>query len=282
VISSINFIEHKPNPLDPSTMKHRMIPVKRHARSRGMFRRLSAAITKRKHRVAAGARPVDFDDEESDVRIGRAWMIIISIHLFAFGLVFAHHKFLKQRPSAPVAVTVPAQPVAAAPTQDVRGTYIIKEGDTYTSVAAAHQVDELDLRAINQNAAVRKGLFLKIPSARPIAKEQSVTSAAATAPAVTVTATDASPAPHSVLRTEDGLVAAVDAKGAPKTKAAVAAPAKPSAPIKGTTYVVKPGDSIWRIANAHKVDQQELMKANGFDDPRKLKSGMMLVIPKAP
>jgi LysM repeat protein len=129
---------------------------------------------------------------------------------------------------------------------------------------------------------VRKGLFLKIPSARPIANEQSVASAAAVAPAVTVAAaTDASSASRSVPRTEDGLVPAIDAKGAPKTKAAVAAPAKPSAPAKETTYVVKPGDSIWRIANAHKLDQQELMKANGLDDPRKLKSGMTLVIPKA-
>jgi LysM repeat protein len=255
-----------------------MIPVKRHARSRGVFRRLSAAITKRKHRVAAGARAVDFDDEESDVRIGRAWMIIISIHLLALGLVFAHHKFLKQRPSATVAVTAPARPAAAAPAEDIRGTYMVREGDTYTSVAAAHEVDEIDLRATNQNVAMRKGLFLKIPIVRPTANEESATAAASTELAATAVA-DAPPAPGKIQQTEDGLVPAVDKSGS-KTNAAVA-PAKASPSAKGTTYLVKPGDTIWRIANEYQVDQQALMKANGLDDPRKLRSGMSLVIPKA-
>ena len=47
----------------------------------------------------------------------------------------------------------------------------------------------------------------------------------------------------------------------------------------GTSYVVQNGDSIWRIANRFKVNQDTLMKANGISDARKMKVGMSLVIP---
>jgi LysM repeat protein len=47
----------------------------------------------------------------------------------------------------------------------------------------------------------------------------------------------------------------------------------------GKSYVVQNGDSIWRIANRFKVNQDALMKANGISDARKMKVGMSLVIP---
>jgi spore germination protein len=52
-----------------------------------------------------------------------------------------------------------------------------------------------------------------------------------------------------------------------------------AAAASGKTYVVQPGDSIFRIANRHKVSQQSLMRANGISDPRKMKTGMNLIIP---
>jgi LysM repeat protein len=44
--------------------------------------------------------------------------------------------------------------------------------------------------------------------------------------------------------------------------------------------VVQNGDSVWRIANRFKVNQDALMKANGLSDARKLRGGMSLVIPQ--
>ena len=43
--------------------------------------------------------------------------------------------------------------------------------------------------------------------------------------------------------------------------------------------MVRPGDSVWRIANRFGVPQEDLMKANGIDDPRKMGVGMKLRIP---
>jgi LysM repeat protein len=52
------------------------------------------------------------------------------------------------------------------------------------------------------------------------------------------------------------------------------------AAASGKTYVVQNGDSVWRIANRFKVNQDALMKANGLSDARKLRGGMSLVIPQ--
>lgn len=261
-------------------MKNRIIPVKRRNRSHGMFHRLSAAVARRRQRVAAGVPSVDIDDEESDARIGRALLIIFAIHLLAGALVFTHHKYLKHRsPAAPVA-TGAMQPRNSEAAGDVQMTYIVKEGDTYTSIAAAHRVDEAALRVTNRHASLRKGLIVGIPKPSPAVttgpEPVLAPTASEVAPAAAVARTAAKPA------TEDGLVPAVDVKDSPKARVVAAAPAKSPTNAQGARYVVKPGDSIWRIANAHKVDQQELMKANGLDDARKLRSGTTLVIPNAP
>ena len=50
--------------------------------------------------------------------------------------------------------------------------------------------------------------------------------------------------------------------------------------VSGKTYVVQPGDTLWRIANRCKVSAQSIMSANGISDARKIKTGMTLVIPK--
>jgi LysM repeat protein len=55
---------------------------------------------------------------------------------------------------------------------------------------------------------------------------------------------------------------------------------QPKPKASGKSYVVKNGDSIWKIANKYKVDQAALLKANGIKDARKIKVGTALVIPQ--
>ena len=58
------------------------------------------------------------------------------------------------------------------------------------------------------------------------------------------------------------------------------AAASEAAPAAAATYLVKPGDSVWGIANRFKIDQDTLMRANKLADARKLRAGMKLVIPQ--
>ena len=266
-------------------MKSKTLPTKRKPVPKGVFRKLSAVTTgrRRKQRAATTAGARDFDDQGS-ARIGRALFVILLIHLLAVAMIFVHHRFLSDRPaeeaSAPapqpkVAEVVPVAPKAEPESGVVRSQlspnetpYIVARGETYSSIAAANQISEKDLRALNNNASIRPGYLLKIPVKRVVIKatQPQVEPAPAPVPVAPV------PAPSPAIPVRDqGLVEAVDTRNAPRaTAVAVSTDGK---------YVVQKGDTIWRIAHKHGVDQNKLMEANGISDPRKLRLGMTLKIP---
>jgi LysM repeat protein len=47
----------------------------------------------------------------------------------------------------------------------------------------------------------------------------------------------------------------------------------------GSQYTVVKGDNPWKIAKKFKISQEELMKANGITDPKKIQIGQVLKIP---
>lgn len=280
-------------------MKFQTLPVKRKPVSQGVMRRLSAVTRGRKQRVAAGATAADMEADDGTSKISRNLTIIFLIHIVALGLIFIHQRFLQSRPSggsvaeavapanpaAPAATVVeasaaasadagPAASTASVPARDTR-PYIARDGDTYTSIAAAFGIDEVVLREANGGKAVRAKQIVLIPSPAAAAELASAEPPAAT----TATATTA----HTVTTSragvnDDGLVAAIDISQAPKARPVAAAPAAVAA--AGTTYLVKPGDSVWGIASRFKIDQDALMRANKLADARKLRAGMKLVIPQ--
>lgn len=261
-------------------MKPHTLPVKRRPVPKGILKRLSAVTGNRKQRVAATATP-DMEIEDSSSKISRALTIIFLIHIVAIALIFVHQKFLDGRapeqaeatPAAAAAVAETLPSVALAPVRQnlpkvgpSEKAYIVRPGDNYGRIASALQVDEGQLRLLNQHVEISPGLILKIPEERVAAAPVEALQQLATAPAVS-----------------DGLVDNVDVRDAPRAQlvrpnnrpAAAATPAAAS----GKSYVVQSGDSVWRIANRFKVSQDALMKANGIADAKKMKVGMNLVIP---
>jgi LysM repeat protein len=254
-------------------MKFQTLPVKRNPVPKGLFRRLHAVTQPRRQRVAAAAAPapaeMDLDDGSS--KVSRALFIIFLVHIVAIALIFFHQRFLDGRPVSAAATPVNVEKPAAAPARDLprlaagEKPYIVQTGDNYARIAATAGVDETDLRSLNNHVDIRPGLILKIPPQRIVAEE---------------------PPEVAAIRRQTpsdrgrGMVENIDVSSAPKAvlvrpKVARQAPAA----VGGKTYQVKPGDSIYAIANRHKIDQRSLMRANGIDDPRKLRSGMQLVIP---
>ena len=265
-------------------MKHQTLPVRRNPVSKGVFKRLSAVTRSRKQRVAATAND-ELDHEDHSSKIARALTIIFLIHIAVIGLIFFHQKYLDRDPGKTADSTKKATP--AAPVRENKlpklssgdATYIVSTGDNYDRIAAKHKVDVNDLKAANNNVEIISGLILKIPPNRIVAVDP---------PEVVALRA------NSPLDRDRGLVEAVPvgtSGGAPKAKlvkpaverdSIAAAPlATPAAPVaSGKTYVVQAGDNVWRIANRFKVDQKALMKANGISDPKKLKLGMSLKIPR--
>jgi len=272
-------------------MKSQTLPTKRRPVSTGVFRKLSAVTQgrRRKQRAATTASARDFEDGQNNARIGRALFIILLIHLLAVAMIFVHHRFLDGRPVETAATPQTGATVTATPPAPEAGResnvvssrmspdetpYIVRNGDNYASIASAHEVAEGDLRELNGNAAIRPGYILKIPVKRVVVRAPRQQPTAAP---VRVTTPAAAEAPVAVVADvpvrDQGLVDAIDTRNAPRA-VPVAAPVG-----SGGTYVVQQGDSIWRIATRHGVDQQKLMEHNGISDPRKLRAGMTLRIP---
>lgn len=260
-------------------MKPQTLPVKRRPAPKGIFKRLSAVTRNRKQRVAAAAAS-EMESDDGSSKISRALTIIFLIHIVAIGLIFIHQRFLDGRPSDTSKAEAAAAKIDVAPPAQRRldlprlasgeKPYIVRAGDNYARIATAEGVDEADLRLINKHVEIRPGLVMKIPPKRITAVEPAEVTAIRQQ--------------HETVDIDDGLVEVpVDVSNAPRARLVrpngqPAEAAKPAA--SGQSYVVQPGDSIWRIANRYKVDQDQLMKANGITDPRKVKIGMNLVIPR--
>lgn len=262
-------------------MKSKTLPVKRRPAPNGIFRRLNAVTRNRKQRVAATASTApapDMDEEDSGSKISRALTIIFLIHIIAIALIFVHQRFLDGRPAESTATVKPAAsvPPASERRSDLPRLssgdlpYVVQPGDNYARIATAHGVDERELSLLNEHIEIGPGQILKIPPKRIVAVE----------PPEVAAIRDQTPVDQ-----DRGLVEAVDVSHAPKARL-VRPNAPPSAApatitASGNSYVVQPGDSIFRIASRFKVSQEALMQINGITNPRKMRTGMTLVIPQS-
>ena len=273
-ISSINSTD--------THMKFQTLPVRRRPVSKGIFHRLSA-VTRKRQRVSASATMAGMEMEDGGSKISRALTIIFLIHIVAIALIFIHQRFLDGRQkestravtrevATPAVVTKEVGAPTAPAAQNSGKSHVTKDGESYASIAAMHGVAEADLRQLNQDKAMRKGLILSIP-VQKVEVAEVVSEAVAEPVAPTndvVVATDAT--------SDEGMVDAVpvDVSTAPKAKAIVESE---SAASSGKTHLVKKGDTITKIAKQYKVTQDALMSANSITDPTKLKAGANLVIP---
>lgn len=263
-------------------MKFRTIPTRRKTVHKKLFARLFNKPRTRKQRAsAATASAEDFD--ESGRSISRSLTIIFAIHILAIGMIFIHKQYLSGRtpdPQPTAQKAAPAAPVAQAPERnDTLPTlssgdkiYRVKAGDNYTIIARNQQVDETELRNLNNGADIRPGTALRIPQSRRIVAIES--------PEV-----EALRNPRPTRQAEQGLIdllPPIDEQIANAPVAQVVRPnvsAGPPATSSGRTHTVKSGENIWRISNQYKVDQNELMRLNNITDPTRLRIGQELKIP---
>lgn len=182
----------------------------------------------------------------------------------AKGLLSGAHGVLKKMATGGIVATASKSSAQTngsdpAPQTELPATegekYTVHAGDTLTRIAATLGVSIPELEKANNMTGIstlQVGQVIKVPARATHAAET---------PAGTVEKTVMD-----------------ESKGMASTVVPAADPSTSQAPVAGEYTVVK-GDNPYKIAKKFKVTPDELMKANGISDPKKIQIGQKLAIP---
>jgi len=163
------------------------------------------------------------------------------------------------------AATAASAPVATA------NTYMVKAGDTLTRIASSLGVSIPELKKVNgmtEKSVIQVGQILKVP-VKAISQFSSNVSA------------QAGNVAESMQHAPAAIAGAVSsaANVVSKSVPATIEPAVAEDQGAATEYTVVKGDSPYKIAKKFKITPDELIKANGITDPKKIQIGQKLKIP---
>ena len=252
---------------------------------------------RKKQRVAASA---DLASEVPNLGVARALFLILILHLAAIAAIFIHNRVTdggivatgsESQKAASVVAPQGEEPAVVA--KGGESFYFVSTGDTYERIARLKNVDAQELRNLNKSKGLDPGAILRIP-VNKIVRPKEVASVSldpspdapepsevpvnqvsvVVKPSVTQADIDG-PDPSTVYERRDqpAPVSRLQPQDPPR---AIPVPEDDS---MASIYAVKSGDTVWRIAQQHDVSVQELLKANGINDARKLQVNMKLRIP---
>jgi LysM repeat protein len=235
------------------------------------LRNLAPQPKKKVRKLAANAAhrltPPAFEDydEEPSTKLSTAFFVVLVLHLVAVGGIYAFHTIKSRRgnsepQSAAVAsqtATAPSAPAAkpSAPPAPPAGNALPPQA----TQSAATAVTASKIASVPAPA----------PSPATATKLGAVSSGNVGVPAA------ATQKPAGATKPEPSGPSAVIVQ----PKATPAAPAGAEPVASGKTYTVAKGDNPVTIAKRLGVSQEELLKVNGIEDPRKLQIGQVLKVP---
>ncbi|MBU3664587.1 MAG: LysM peptidoglycan-binding domain-containing protein [Chthoniobacterales bacterium] len=237
-----------------------------------LFSKLTAKSRGRKVVRATAARAMRGADEEyyeaePNMKLSHAFMVVLILHVVAVGGIYAFNK-IKVQKSGDLLVNITDKiskvsgGAASAKSQPATAP-------SASAVAAAPSAEMVPSARLTSDDADEPlpAVVSNVPTGGPAIAAASTVAPAAeqTTPVVSASAV-AAPAKTAVKSAE-----ALQSKTAPKveTKAAAAS----------GTYKVAKGDNPYTIAKKLGVRYQDLLKANGIDDPTKLQIGQVLKAP---
>ena len=198
------------------------------------------------------------------------------------------------------------EPASGASGSDDRGEYVeeqvtryhtVARGETLASIARKYGVSQSSIRSANKmgrRKSVKRGQRLRIVTTTrryvpkpaeqtPVQPTDSIVSPAPEAPVPTVAPAD-SIVPDTAVTTQSRQVSEVMNRSAERrqqSRAAAEKPAqKPQKKPKSTTYTVKKGDNLLRIASQYGTTVEAIRNANGLKNDN-IKAGQKLTIPAA-
>ena len=171
---------------------------------------------------------------------------------------------------------------------------VVKKGDTLQKVASRAGVTVAVLRDFNDlpgNAKLKKGTVLVVPARRPAKGSREVAPVGAEAASI-------APRPQGEIRALPTISSKITQPSDVGPFASTASAAPPAAPAKrleipaegfvddsgavpakkSVKYVVRPGDTLYRIASKYRTTVAALRRANGMDLEGRLKVGQRLTV----
>jgi LysM repeat protein len=260
------------------------------------FRKFFVKPKKMNATAVRNAAASSYDEETDDTKLSGAFIIVLILHIVAVVGIVAFTRIKKNRennePVANAVVPAKEKKSAAAPMTvaginstkaaqlapeipDAGATVVendppkilpstgsiihtVKPGETLTKIALAFGTTVADIARVNglkDTGDITSGTVLNIPAKSSLP-----------------------PLPPVVERRSD--VKTTPPKPVTSTPAkATAQPAKTS-PQSGTSYTIKKGDSLMKIAREHSVEYKDLVNLNKGVDPKKIQPGQTLKIPR--
>lgn len=234
-------------------MKKNTLQTKR--RSKSGFRAIYAkTIAGKKQRVATTATPEDLDAEVPSVGIGRALTVILVLHVIAIAAIYIGTQWQDDKEPTGNSAVVTDQENKS---NNINGT------PPAGATPGALTVDEPG--------------SLQLPEDRPARPSNNDRVVADNGGEVSDRpATDTGEAAQPERR-QPRLIKSRRDEHVPQPGRAIIVE---DAPASFTTYTIKSGDNFYRIAKKYDIKQQELMDLNKDVDPRKLRPGMKIKLPK--
>lgn len=226
-----------------------------------MIKRPVQRMPRKKLRAAAARKSARYDEEEyfveePNVKLSRAFVVVLLLHVVAVGGIFAFST-LKDRQSSVNSVknqAVTASPASTPVANIANGrahsssqtlVYQVKAGDTLAGIAAQFGLTARDLETANNLAPgtiVAIGREIVIPE-------------------------------HTNVKAGGELEKLLDSR---QTAGRTATGAGSE---NGKFYTIQRGDNPATIARKFKITASELLRVNNIDDPKKLQVGQRILIP---
>lgn len=245
-------------------------PLKRTSSKQASNTRLRATA----QRASAKYLPEEHDVEEPNVKLSRAFVVVLLLHVVAVGGIFAFSALKDRQQAGGTASRGRAgegrESLNAATTNQteltpaVNSTHRVKPGETLATIAMAHGLTPHDLELANNlkpGAALTPGRELVVPEKAALRPVPLNVQKLVENPKTSSSGSSSKAATNN---------AGLDKGGAgPDTDADDGA----------RSYIVQRGDTPALIAKRLKVSAAELLKLNNIQDPRKLQVGQKLAIP---
>ncbi len=146
-------------------------------------------------------------------------------------------------------------------------THVVRSGESISAVARKYGITVNDIKKWNKlkSAKLMRGQRLKVTSPYAAQVEQT-----------TIRATGETKKPEETATTSQSSEVAPESKATQEKETSSTVKEKPTTGV--STYKVRPGDTLWKIAVSHGMTLSEIRKLNGFSSKSVLKTGQKIKV----